>query len=185
MHLAAPDVHVVGEGVRELHRDRPDLATDTAEVVEEPCALTRELWKERCEPKHVHRGRVYSGLGGFRSAFVRARRRFPSRRRWRALAPGRVGTRRRGTASASRSFCDEALDRELAVACLAPLVLRDRPEDGACASDDAVLLDVRERRRRLDVERRFDPRRGLLRMLSARPARPRHTKRDLGDGQED
>ena len=185
MHLAAPDVHVVGEGVRELHRDRPDLATDTAEVVEEPCALTRELWKERCEPKHVHRGRVYSGLGGFRSAFVRARRRFPSRRRWRALAPGRVGTRRRGTASASRSFWTRRSTASSRLRAWLRSSCATARRTAPARPDDAVLLDVRERRRRLDVERRFDPRRGLLRVLSARPARPRHTKRDLRDGQED
>ena len=46
-NLAAPDVHVVGERVRELRRDRPDLAADAAEVVEQPRALDRQLCEQR------------------------------------------------------------------------------------------------------------------------------------------
>ena len=54
VHLAASDVHVVGESVRELHRDRADLAAHAAEVVEEARPLARELRKERREAQHVH-----------------------------------------------------------------------------------------------------------------------------------
>ena len=43
VHLATADVHVVGDGVGELGRDRPDLAANAAEVVEEPRALGRQL----------------------------------------------------------------------------------------------------------------------------------------------
>src|SRR5918995_2711929 len=48
--------------------------------------------------------RVYSGAGGLRSAFARARWRFASSLRSRAAAVGFVGLRLRGTARASRSF---------------------------------------------------------------------------------
>ena len=54
VHFAAPDVHVVGERVRQLHRDRADLPADAAEVVEKPRSLRRKLGKERCEPERVH-----------------------------------------------------------------------------------------------------------------------------------
>ena len=43
VHLAAADVHVVGERVGELRRDRADLAPDPAEVVEQPRPRGREL----------------------------------------------------------------------------------------------------------------------------------------------
>ena len=49
VHLSAPDVHAVGDRVRELGRDRPDLAADPPEVVEEPGALGRELLEQRGE----------------------------------------------------------------------------------------------------------------------------------------
>ena len=55
VHLAAADVHVVGERVRELRRDRPDLAADPAEVVEQAGAVDRELRKNGCEGERVHR----------------------------------------------------------------------------------------------------------------------------------
>ena len=42
-HLAAADVHVVGERVRELGRDRAEVPADPAEVVEELRALARKL----------------------------------------------------------------------------------------------------------------------------------------------
>jgi acetylornithine deacetylase/succinyl-diaminopimelate desuccinylase-like protein len=47
VHLAAPDVHSVGDRVREFRRDRPDLAAYAAEVVEEPRPLRRQLVEER------------------------------------------------------------------------------------------------------------------------------------------
>ena len=53
MHLAAADVHVVGERVRELGRDRADLAADAAEVVEEPRAVCRQLGEERGQGEDV------------------------------------------------------------------------------------------------------------------------------------
>jgi hypothetical protein len=43
VHLAAPNVHVVGDRVGEVHRDRPDFAADAAEVVEQPGSLARKL----------------------------------------------------------------------------------------------------------------------------------------------
>ena len=59
VHLAAADVHVVGERVRELHRDRADLAPDAAEVVEEPCPLARKLGEQRREAQHVHAASLF------------------------------------------------------------------------------------------------------------------------------
>jgi hypothetical protein len=44
---------MVGERIRELRRDRPDLSSDPAEVVEQTRALHRELLKERRELEDV------------------------------------------------------------------------------------------------------------------------------------
>jgi hypothetical protein len=44
---------VVDERIRELRRDRPDPASDPAEVVEQARALRRKLLKERREPEDV------------------------------------------------------------------------------------------------------------------------------------
>ena len=54
MHVAVAQVHPVGERVGELGRDRPDLAADAAEVVEQPCALGRQLLEQGGEMEHVH-----------------------------------------------------------------------------------------------------------------------------------
>jgi hypothetical protein len=53
VHLAASDVHVVGEGVRELGRDRPDLAANPPEVVEQARAFGRKLGQERGQGEDV------------------------------------------------------------------------------------------------------------------------------------
>ena len=55
VHLAPADVHVVGERVRELRRDRADFSPDPAEVVEQPRPVDRQLGKDRCEGERVHR----------------------------------------------------------------------------------------------------------------------------------
>src|ERR687892_1027048 len=68
---------------------------------------------------------------------------------------------------------EEPLGRELAVAQLAPLVLRDRSQHRTRTREHAALLHVRERVRRLHVEDRLDSRRGLLGVLSAGAARAR------------
>jgi hypothetical protein len=47
VHLAAANVHPVGDRIRELGRDRADLAADAAEVVEEARSLRRQL-REEC-----------------------------------------------------------------------------------------------------------------------------------------
>jgi hypothetical protein len=44
---------VVGERVRELRSERPDLAANAAEVVEQPRALARQLRKELGEAQDV------------------------------------------------------------------------------------------------------------------------------------
>ncbi len=184
VHLAAADVHVVGDGVRELHRDRPHLAAHAPEVVEEACPLAWELGKQRCEPEHVHPGESIrrpeasgvpsSGRGGAS----------PSSRRSRAdLADGsspRVGAEPRVRRAASRPAARPRA-RGCAPGCARPARLRAAP--GPTRAADAALLRVRERARRLDVEQRLDPRRGLLRVLPARSARARHTQLDLRDGQ--
>jgi hypothetical protein len=45
---------VVGERVRELGRERADLAADAAEVVEEPRSLLRQLGEKLGEPEDVY-----------------------------------------------------------------------------------------------------------------------------------
>jgi hypothetical protein len=45
---------VVGDGVRELGRDRPDLAADAAEVVEEARPLLRKLGEQGGEREDVY-----------------------------------------------------------------------------------------------------------------------------------
>ena len=55
VHLAAADVHVVGDRVGQLHRDRSHLAANASEVVEQAGSLAWKLRKQRCEPEHVHR----------------------------------------------------------------------------------------------------------------------------------
>src|SRR5437764_559032 len=80
---------------------------------------------------------------------------------------------------------DEALERQLAVAQLAALVLRDRAEHGAGLREHAPPLRVAERAGRLDVEHRLDARLVLLRVLSARSARPRRAERHIGQRQDD
>ena len=55
VHLAAADVHVVGDRVGQLHRDRSHLAANAPEIVEQAGSLARKLGKQRCEPEHVHR----------------------------------------------------------------------------------------------------------------------------------
>ncbi len=55
MHLAAADVHVVGERVRELRRDRTDFPADPAEVVEQARAVGRQLGQHGCEGQGVQR----------------------------------------------------------------------------------------------------------------------------------
>ena len=79
--------------------------------------------------------RVYSAPGGLRSAFVRARRRFPSSRRSRALL-GRVVHASTWNGECGAQLLDESLDCELAVPGLASLVLRDRAYQRARPCDD-------------------------------------------------
>jgi hypothetical protein len=53
VHLAAADVHVVGERVGEVRRDRPDLAPDAAEVVQQPRPVGRKLGEQRGQSQDV------------------------------------------------------------------------------------------------------------------------------------
>jgi hypothetical protein len=53
VNLPAADVHPVCYRVRELGRDRADLAPDAAQVVEQARALGRQLVEERGEPENV------------------------------------------------------------------------------------------------------------------------------------
>ena len=54
--LAAADVHVVGEGVRELGRDGADLPAHPAEVVQEARAVGGKLRQELGELQDVYFG---------------------------------------------------------------------------------------------------------------------------------
>ena len=49
MHVAVTQVHPVGECVGELGRDRPDLAAQPAEVVEQSRALCWQFLEQACE----------------------------------------------------------------------------------------------------------------------------------------
>jgi hypothetical protein len=53
VHLAATDVHVVGERVRELRREWADLPANASQVVQEPRPLLRKLGQELGEPQNV------------------------------------------------------------------------------------------------------------------------------------
>jgi hypothetical protein len=53
VHLAAADVHVVGQRVRELGRERADLAADPPEVVEQSRPVGRKLREERGQGEDV------------------------------------------------------------------------------------------------------------------------------------
>ena len=167
MHLAAADVHVVRDRVGELHRDRPDLAAHAAKVVEQPGSLARKLREERCEagarppPSSLFRG---SAAFGASSSALDALLLEPP------LPCGGAGFRGHAAAGDGERLAklrDEPLDRQLAVPSLAPLVLGDRTNDRTDTREDSAALSVRERRRGLDLERRLDPRRRLLRVLAA------------------
>ena len=54
MHVAVAQVHPVGERVRELRRDRADLAAQPAEVVEQPHTLRGQFVEQGREAEHVH-----------------------------------------------------------------------------------------------------------------------------------
>ena len=54
MDVAAAKVHAVGERVGELGGDRPDLAPDPPEVVQQPRPLGRKLLEQAREPEDVH-----------------------------------------------------------------------------------------------------------------------------------
>jgi hypothetical protein len=54
VHLAAPDVHVVGKRIRELRGDRADLAADAPEVVQQARPPLRQLGKNLGEPEDVY-----------------------------------------------------------------------------------------------------------------------------------
>ena len=151
-------------------------------------ALLHAYSARHCQDAPASFGRFserYSPDGGRRSCFVLARRRFDSRRRSRAVLLGFVATRRRGTASAWRSFSTSRstassrfrawLRSSCAIARNTGPALRGYPS----------LLHVRQRRRCLDVEDRLDARRGLLSVLAARPARARDPELDLRNGQGD
>ena len=146
----------------------PDLAPNAAEVVEEPGSLAWELGEQRCEPQQRPPRRVYSAAGGFRSAFVRARRRLPSSRRSRAFAPGVVGTRRRGTASAARSFSTRRSIASSRFRSWLRSSWATARRTGPDARDDAPLLQRRSARS--TPRRRTPPRRAST--TSGRADRP-------------
>ena len=79
----------------------------------------------------------------------------------------------------------EASEGQLAVPPLAPFVLSERTDDRADPGEEAALLRIRQRRRRLYVEHGLDPGLGLLHVLAARAARTRETKLDLAEWELD
>ena len=182
VHLAAADVHVVGDGIREVGRDGADLAADAAEVVEEARTRRGQRRDEARRGEDVHGAIVLrsSVLGGWPAELLRARAATLSFEP--ALARG-PGWRRRHPGPRNRErlaqLVDKPIDRQLAVSQLASLVLCDRAENRPRALDHAPFLDLRERGRRIDVEERLHPRRGLLGVLAAGAARARDAQLDL------
>ena len=71
-----------------------------------------------------------------------------------------------------RDLRDDPVGRELPVAELRPLVLSDRADDRPEPVEDAPALRVPKPGGRSDVEEGLDPRRALLGVLTAGPARP-------------
>jgi hypothetical protein len=53
---------VVGERVRELRRDRTDLAADAPEVVQQSRPLDRQERQEACQGEDVDNAAILSGL---------------------------------------------------------------------------------------------------------------------------
>src|SRR5687768_10483603 len=145
-------VHPVGERVGELGRDRTDLATQPAEVVEQPRALRRQLLEQACEAQHIHTPSLRSrrasdssltrcqsrlwhrtclvwSAGGWPAELLR--RRAPFLRFEPALARGPCRLRRDPPALDFQRLPEllhEPLDGQLAVAPLTALVLRDRAQ---------------------------------------------------------
>jgi FdhD protein len=68
VHLAAPDVHVVGDRVGELRRDRPHLAPDAAEVVQQLCPLRGQLRQELGELEDVYGSIIVNVLPPYSAA---------------------------------------------------------------------------------------------------------------------
>ena len=70
MHLAAPDVHVVGDGVGQLGRERPHLAPHTAEVVQQPRPLPRQARQELGELEDVYGSMIVNVLPPYSAARI-------------------------------------------------------------------------------------------------------------------
>jgi FdhD protein len=66
--LAAADVHVVGERVRELGSDRPHLPAHPAEVVQQFRALPRQLGQELGEPEDVYGSIIVNAIPPYSAA---------------------------------------------------------------------------------------------------------------------
>ena len=101
---------------------------------------------------------------------------------------GLAGSGRHPTTWDGKRFAellDETLDRELPVARLASLVLRDGTQHSAGPCDDTPLLRLGQRRGCLDVEQGLDARGRLLRVLPAGTTRARDPQRDLRDREQD
>ena len=60
--FSTPDVHVIGNRIRKLGRDRPDVAANAPEVVEEPRPVFRKLGEDRRQLENVHRSILRLGL---------------------------------------------------------------------------------------------------------------------------
>jgi FdhD protein len=68
VHLAAPDVHVVGDRVGELGRERPDLTPHPAEVVQQPRPLPREDRQKLGELEDVYGSMIVNALPPYSAA---------------------------------------------------------------------------------------------------------------------
>ncbi len=123
--------------------------------------------------------------GGRRSRFVCPRRFFSSSRRSRAAFEGAVGTRRRSTRSASRSWATSRSTASSRFRSWLRSSCAAARSTGPAFATTRRFCDRRQRARRLDVEDGDDARLRLLRVLAARPARTGRLELDLGGGERD
>ena len=147
-----------GLGAAARRRRRLGLCRDSPQRATRPAALARPL---------------DVGPAPLRLEPALARRRGRPRRHAAALARGALGELR-----------DEPLDRELAVPCLAALVLRDGAEHRSRAGDDPALLRRRSATREASTSKtRLDARLGGVRVLAA-GADERETRSSISSGSE-
>ena len=136
--------------------------------------LRRRLSRRRARPRNFRSGLASrSRPGAAQPLAARTAGACSSSRCSRDPSVGRGRSSLPARARSLGDLLDDPLGGELAVAQLRALVLGDRADDRAELREHPPPLGLAEPGRRLDVEERLDARRALLRVLAARPARPR------------